>query len=188
VHVIPFSAEAAIGRVTIPLMESLLQELRPIVSGGGWNPRYNYEGFATYSSRRNANEAFGYVQVFRTGALEVVDCTTVSDRGGERLIPGAAFEGRMFESVPQYIKVEQRLGLSPPLLITITLLGVRGYVMAENSDPKFNQYPQPIDRDELALPEIVVPGYEFEPRTLLRPALDVLWHAAGWPGSPYSER
>jgi hypothetical protein len=40
-------------------------------------------------------------------------------------------------------------------------------------------YP-PVDRDDLLLPDVMVDEFGQQPATVLRPALDAIWQAAGW--------
>ena len=186
-HVIPFAAETGVNRVAVSLMESQIERLRPIISGSGWNSRYNYEGFATYSSRRNENEAFSYVQVFRTGALEAVDALTISEHNGKLTIPGMGFEKKMVEALGAYLQVEKDLGLVPPVMVAITLIGVRGAIMSENLEARrrYDQEEQPLDHENLYLPELVAEEYGLQPERILRPAFDTLWQSLGWPRSIY---
>lgn len=187
-HLIPFSAETGVNRVAVSLMESQIEKLRPII-GRGWSARYNYEGFATYSSR-HGDQAVSYVQVFRTGALEAVDALTISVRGGRLTIPGQGIEKRMIEALGGYLQVEKELGIVPPVLVAITLIGVKGAIMSENLEPmrSYDQAEQPLDHENLYLPELVVQEYGLQPEQILRPAFDTLWQSLGWPRSIYYDQ
>lgn len=71
------------------------------------------------------------------------------------------------------------------MLVMLSLIGVRGYRMTV--PPAAFDEGEPIDRDDLVVPEILVEEYETDPRSvasLLRPAFDAVWTACGYPRSP----
>jgi hypothetical protein len=41
------------------------------------------------------------------------------------------------------------------------------------------------DRDPLIIPEILIENFDGSPVRELRPTIDAIWNAAGWPGSPH---
>jgi len=41
----------------------------------------------------------------------------------------------------------------------------------------------PIDRDALLVPEVMVESFEFDSAEILKPILDAVWNATGWPRS-----
>jgi len=120
--------------------------------------------------------------------LEAVDALMVSvNNWGKLTIPGMGFEKKMVEALGAYLEVEKELGQAPPLMVGITLIGVRGAIMSENLEPmrQYDHAEQPLDHDNLYLPELVIEEYGLQPEQILRPAFDTLWQSLGWPRSIY---
>jgi hypothetical protein len=78
--------------------------------------------------------------------------------------------------------LQQRLGIEPPLFVTISLVGTKG-LMIITGDAYHDRWNNPIDRDVLLLPEVALEQIITNVNDLLRPALDTLWQAAGRPRS-----
>lgn len=79
--------------------------------------------------------------------------------------------------------MQEKLGVEPPLFIMLSLIGVRGYVMAVNHRLYLYDREHPIDRDVLVIPEIILDSYEFDATRVMKPLFDPVWNAAGWPRS-----
>jgi len=74
------------------------------------------------------------------------------------------------------------MGLSPPFLIALSLIGVRNCTIFV---PMHHPLPdQKIDRDLLLLPEILIEQFDFDLDRLLKQTLDALWNASGYDKSP----
>jgi hypothetical protein len=119
-----------------------------------------------------------YVQLFRTGAIEAVDGRLVGVEDGKRkllAIPG--WERELIEKLGEYLSVQQELGLTPPIFVLLTLLGVKDYHVSHGA---FRDTQAPIDRDVLLLPDLLVEDCSTSADTILRPAFDAVWQAAGW--------
>lgn len=184
-HMVPFGAFDASATFDIRSLERDTWALKPI-AGPLAGQRYNLDGLVVYG---HPGRAYGrsYVQLFRNGIVEAVETTmlesTVDD---EKLphIPGAEYEKRLLKSLPNYLSIQERLGVAPPLFVMLSLLGVSGY----NMDVKFGldlagDYGYGIDRDALVLPEIIIESFEIDPVEVMRPIFDTVWNAAGWPRS-----
>lgn len=96
-----------------------------------------------------------------------------------------AFERYVFRALAGHLALQEKLGVDPPVLVMLTLIGVRGYRMTVSA-PDF-EAGVPIDRDDLVVPEIPFEGYETDPQAVaarMRPAFDAVWNACGFPRSP----
>jgi len=76
------------------------------------------------------------------------------------------------------------MGCTPPVLVGISLIGVRGSTL------NLTFYEQtayggatPIDRDVLELPLVVTEDFDADPKQLLRPLIDMVWNACSLPTS-----
>lgn len=177
-HVVPLSALEPGFQLAVGDLYEHRVSLRPISGAfSGW--RYNFDGFLTYDKDREATWATSYLQVFRSGCLEAVhtDFFYVSD--GERRIRDITLGERLFDALNSYFGVLQTLEISPPILVLVTLLGVREY---EIFDPTRDlRRGHAIDRDTMICPEVSVEEWGQSAEQILRGPLDVIWNALGFP-------
>lgn len=166
-HLIPFISDYDIAPSAISDRRS---DISPLYSSGH-NSKFNLDGFVTFNKGTAS-----YAQVFRSGALETVSGYLIRD-GGEQKIPSTAIEEELISTVERLSKLLGELGVMPPLAVMVTLTGVRGFTMAVH--PRYIGRGEPIDRDELFLPEIVMNELDNTDRAL-RIILDALWNSAGW--------
>jgi hypothetical protein len=137
---------------------------------------FNVDGLLFASRERPATR---YAQVFRDGCIELV--SGWSDEASKyKAIPGPAFESALAEHVHRSEPLFSAIGISPPIVVMITLLGVKGWKIMKQggySDSVF-------DRDPVFIPELVLESFGGIVRGELKPLLDFVWNAAGDPGSP----
>lgn len=158
-------------RFTIPLQP---------IRATAWNHRFNFDGFLTYS----ADALNNYVQLFRSGAIEAVDCTLLDypKISSAPFIPLSAFERILIDTSVRCIGLQKQLGFTPPFFIMVSLIGVRGYWA--KSDSFLTPSGSAIDRDTVIPNDIVFEESQAEPSRILRPIFDTIAQAAGLPGSP----
>jgi hypothetical protein len=184
-HIVPFGAFNPDARFDISSITHDIWTLEPIC-GSVAGHRYNLEGLVSYD-HPSGPEGPPYVQVFRNGIVEAVETRVLPFRFDDEeipRIPSVAYEEELLKALPRYLLVQEQLGVSPPLVVMLTLLGVRGYVMAvRHKLDRFGEHAYPIDRDVLLLPEAVMESFEIEPGKLMQPIFDAIWNAAGWPRS-----
>jgi WXXGXW repeat (2 copies) len=75
------------------------------------------------------------------------------------------------------------VGVTPPLLVGLTLTGVRGWKVL-HSPYWYNDLDGTVDRDVVAVPEVVLSDPAIDTDVLLRPIFDFVWNGGGWAGSP----
>lgn len=124
---------------------------------------------------------FGYTQIFRNGAIEATKAKIVDTFEGKRYIPSGTLERAVFQSLPSYINGLRDLGVPSPLIILITLEGVKdaAYKIHDNV---FGD-PEPVmERDLVFLPECVINEYgdAADYHRAVKPAFDALWDIAGF--------
>jgi hypothetical protein len=173
-HVLPISSFDPLSQIDLrsPKNIDLMEKLAPIYAMG-WNHRYNFDGFLNYREQNS------YVQLFRNGAIEAVDSLLLAERDGQKLIPGVAFGHEILTSTNKYLKIENELGLQPPVFIMLSIIGIKDYKIHAGQGFFYMNKPS-IDRDVLILPEAVVDSYDVDIAEALRNSFDALWQAAGW--------
>lgn len=184
-HVVPLSAVDSSVRYDVAEILASYDNpnFRPL-TGMAWNHRINFDGALTYAPGDDRG-AQSYTQVFRTGAIEGVEAFMLRREynGREHLIPSTDFETSLIDALGRYLALLSDIEASPPYLIGLSLLGVRGLRMAV-SQRYFSGDVEPIDRDDLIIPEEVLETVAAPPHTLMRPLLDAVWNAVGWKCSP----
>lgn len=120
------------------------------------------------------------VQMFRSGALEFVSGEIAEQREdlplGEEfwLLPGISFGARVVKVTGLFLTAHEALGLDPPVLLLISLLGTRGCAFAGSARIKS------FDREVGPLPDVYVQDFGDDAPPLVRPVLDIVWQAAGY--------
>ncbi len=191
-HIVPFAAFQPGERFDLSTLKShkkLLTPLDDYPSGS----RYNLDGLVYYSNRRDNSSPYSYTQAFWNGSIEAVDTNLLSPelRGlDSAYIPSGNFEEALVGAVGRYRSAQELLGVEAPLVIMLSLLGVRGFhieapkrVMQVQRELHAEQ--PVIDRDDVIVPGTIADDFEFEPSAIMKNAFDAVWNAAGWPGSVY---
>lgn len=187
-QIVPFGVLGTPAQVVDPqqLAEAARGRLLPLY-GGIEGVRFNFDGFLMYDSSGQPpdEEPVGYLQVFRNGTIEAVDAKLLTPRREEKLIPITLVEQNLIEASGSYLRFQRDIGVEPPFFVMVTLMDVHGYRVpqARGHDARFNVHL--IDRDILPIPELIVDEFDIDIPRMLKPALDAIWHAGDWPGSPH---
>jgi Schlafen, AlbA_2 len=177
-HLVPTSSFSLGNQIDLNRAFDAQQLLHPM-GGLGFTPRINFEGFSNLHYDTDGR-CWSYTQIFRNGAIEAVKVRVVSDlKKGELWIPTLDFDKWIFEHLPNYLSTLQSLDVPPPIVLMITLQGVRGARLAVEPRP-LEDLPA-LDRDVLELPEVVIEHYgtDVDYQRAARPAFDALWNTGG---------
>jgi len=128
-----------------------------------------------------------YTQIYRSGAVESV-CGQffIQNEKGELKIASLTFEDEIIKGISKILHIQQEINAPYPIAILLSLIGIRGYSMALPTRTVSFNATQPIDRDDLLLPEII-----FEPNQidnigkLMKPVFDIIWNASDFKESFY---
>jgi hypothetical protein len=184
-HVVPFNAFS--GGQTFPVSKIFDQNFLPLSppgNSGGWSNRHNFDGMVTYSHMGDTLPSPSYLQLFRTGIIETVDTRQIQvtdSTKGQITMWGEEFEKHVLGNVQRYLDVQASLGVTPPVVIMLSLLNVKGAVMY--TAVPYNQ--KRIDRDHLLVPEVMAETFTTDKGQLMKPVFDVIWNACGYAESPY---
>ncbi len=176
-HLLPLSAfDPSISFDPVSFENTPWKALSPIGSSGG-SQTYNFDGFLRYTKFSSSEVTGTYVLAFRSGAIEAVEATRLN-RESIFLEP---FERTIINATRMYLAFQKRIGLQPPVLAMLSLVGVKGRTMQAGNDRGGPE--RPIDRDVLVLPEILVDDFDADPGKFMKPAFDQIWNACGLEGS-----
>ncbi|MCA9406905.1 MAG: ATP-binding protein [Candidatus Omnitrophica bacterium] len=158
-------------------------KLAPFFGRSGWSGRYNFDGYLTFTGTPE-NKFRSYTQFFRNGIIEAVDShiirsRTTQEQTTEKLIPSSGFEEELIHSLYRYMKFQESYKIELPIIVFVTLIGVKGYKMALRHNPWHDELPA-IDKDLLNLPEVMIENYETKSEHILLPCINAVWNACGF--------
>lgn len=177
-HIMPLSMVDPTRQIDIAKLKPEDSRMR-LLCCYGRDTRLNVDGRLVFDKWENATD---YTQFFRSGAIEAVNTTLLSTKNERRSIPSVALEQKMVNAVENYLELLRDLGVGTPIVLGVSFLGVKGYMLAVNERFSFHDV-FPIDRDNLVLPETVVEDLSTPAPTVLRPTFDMVWNACGLPRS-----
>lgn len=179
-HILPlcsFRAGFRIGLERVTACDA--QMLRPMAARSVVS-QFNYDGLITSSSTEKS--AYSHVQVFRNGCLEAADTSLLEPKDGRKFFPSAAFEREVIQCGERLLGLMRSLEVSPPYVVMLSFLGVRGYNMFVGSI-RWQPSAHPVERDHLYLDEVIIDDSTPSFSRAIRPAFDQAWNSCGWPQS-----
>ncbi len=183
-HVLPVESFTQPPSLDMRSLSNEFIKLPPLYSSE-WDKRLNLDGLLTFDLSPDRT-CLGYAQLFRTGAIETVDCVLLHpQKNGSRMIPTIAYELELLRCLPRLLAFQKELGLLPPIFVLVSMIGVQNYAMTVQHNPlRSSRDWNRIDRDTLLLPDVVVEDFNEKAEVILRPVFDAVWQSAGFPGSP----
>ncbi|MBX3579876.1 MAG: putative DNA binding domain-containing protein [Rhizobiaceae bacterium] len=177
IHILPFAAFNGGSQIDVSAARDIANLLQPIASNG--DSRINFEGFMVV---RTANVPHGYTQVFRNGIIEATKVRVATLRENLLSIPTRSFLEPIFARLPSYVRALQALNVPPPYGVSITLIDVAGAILGID---QWGEDQYRIDRPTLILPMQVIADYGSDAayRNAIKPAVDALWNAVGFPSA-----
>lgn len=197
IHLLPlesFSTRLTLTQDTLLSLEKETELLRPIFTSNWHSPRINLEGMYSFSGV--ADEfAHSYIQVFRSGAIEVVE-SSILDRADGNIMPGKVYESYTLEGIRRGLEITKKVAVNTPVLVCVSLLNVRGVEMNYRDTTSSGttirrgrfDHEHAIRQKDLILPGVLIGDYDDNVDKLMKPALDLVWNACGIPGSQFYDK
>jgi hypothetical protein len=177
-HIIPFGSFDPSSRFDISSLGKAQTFVLPIcVNVPGLDIRYNFDGFLTYIPISKNGTSPAYLQLFHNGIIESVEASIIYNE-----FISKEYERLLNNSIERFLKFQKSLGVEPPIVIMLSLLGVFGTKIYVPS-PFGIQKPHGIDRENLLIPEVMIESFDCKPAQVMKPIFDAIWNAAGWPRS-----
>ena len=181
-HVVPFDAFSG-GRTfdVSRIYDPEIRSLRPLTVNSGFSSRHNFDGIVTYSDIGDKTPIPSYLQLFRSGIIESVDTRQINTYDKEQLmIPGTGWEDILLGAVRQYFDIQANIGVTPPIVVMLSLLNVKGARMSGGYSSFGDDR---VDRDHLLVPEVMAESFTSDCAQVLKPSFDAIWNACGYSGS-----
>lgn len=146
----------------------------PTLDGGNVGRRYNYDGHLAYDGAAG-HGFFGYAQVFRNGSIELA---AITGRPDDKTVNPWNWETQLVEALRFYLPRLKEHGVELPLVVLVSVLGVRGYGLRVSNLRRRGGEPI-VDRDTLLLPDVLVEDYAVDVPRMMKPVFDAMWQALG---------
>ena len=188
VHVVPFeSFRVGFGLDLEGAMKHAQGGLLPLGTGSNGHA-YNLDGVYCFDEFPACN---AYTHVFRNGIVETASRRLLTAPQGQKLIPCGAVPRDVIQHIRSVMAFYQRLGISPPFVVAMSILNVTGFEFATSTEMGIGYYTRSVDREDLVIPETLVQDFETSPVDVCRPIFDGLFNATGfakWPDYPKYKR
>ena len=154
------------------------QDLIPSKSYGGAEKRVNFDGLLINHLKSGDATTSTYLQLFEDGKIELVDSSIAFESGNNKNFD-RNFDESIFFNAKKYIDYLATTSVTCPLVVMVSFLKVLNYCVLIPLD--FGRRAgEPIDRENLLLPEVLVNSFDDNPEVFLRPTLDSFWRACGF--------
>ncbi|WP_276682429.1 helix-turn-helix domain-containing protein [Empedobacter brevis] len=181
VHIIPF------GFLDYQILDfsmaenNLTSKMRPL-SSYAWDKMYNIDGFSTFSTSSDRNIISSYNQIFRNGIYEIYSSNLFYQTRYNNII---GFDGEqaileIMRCVEEGLFVLNEMKVEPPFLISFSFHNVKDKIM----DNQRSHYVRSFKQNEIVFPLVLIPTYENDIKSSLKPNFDILWQSFGYSKSP----
>jgi hypothetical protein len=158
------------------------QKLAPISLDYGSNLRFNFDGLVTFKEHGQSELSYTYLQLFRNGIVESVSTIYFLHELTPPKVDIHPLEKELIEALERFFMIQSFLETEPPYFLIFTLLGVRGFSIPTKGSS--SRHDNIIDKNDLLVPEILIEDISIPASTILKPAFDTIWNAAGLSQSP----
>jgi hypothetical protein len=141
--------------------------------------QFNMHGLMNFAGDTLGQGADSYGLLFRSGAIEGVDCANSSSDGA--FVESVTFANRIVAVARNYLGVQRSLGIATPSAAMLTFCQARGFRMRVQRQGGSDFWSPPLVDDLVAMPEVVFETDDADVPSTLRPMLNVAWQAFGMP-------
>lgn len=177
VHVMPLASMSGQEEVDILSAKKRYLELA-LSTFGSFGSTLNLDGLFVYQTT-GREELYNYLQLYRSGAVEIYGSPFAMERGDQTFIPSQDLATFLHEAIGKALATPAKFGISGGAYLGISLLEVEGHVLGVGQT--FNmRYKAIADRRHLILPERWVENIDdFRVDDVVKPLLDMLWQCFG---------
>ena len=136
VHLVPYEAFGTPASLELNAVTGS-GLFHPPFEAGASTTRWNLDGLLTYDRSREDQGAHAYAQLFRTGIHEGVEASMIghlqSDRPGPPIFYGGWMDASLGRHLANPFAVLERIGVRPPIVLLVSVLGIRNYQVVQVS-------------------------------------------------------
>ncbi len=183
-HAIPLSIADPASSFDLGPLPKQLALLYPIYAAVH-SSRFNFEGYLAFDLSGPQGGVQAYTQVFRSGSIETVTRRLLRRDNDPPRIPSVTFELECLRAAKRLLQCQDLLGVAPPIALCLTVLDAKGFEMAVGREQWYLRDEHVlIERDDLLVQPVLIESFSANAIKAFRPALDAVWNAAGFSGSP----
>lgn len=172
VHMVPLPTLDDRGAVDIVAMIATGTHMPVPLGGRGEQVSVNFEGVC------NSVGPGGYGELFRTGAYEGTHLLSIHD--GKPYVASIALANMIVGAVRRGVSLQTSYDFPFPTAVMLSLCDARDVSMRLPTEFGSGYYDtQPLGRDTLAVPHVVIDGPKVDIPMALRPMLNAMWNAFG---------
>lgn len=179
-HFVP--TQAALGLVQVNPVPYSDSRYLPLWGTSSGRARLNVDGALAV---RNASPegTHGYSQFFRNGFFEATYVLKLRDDGERANLPSLRYEEQLIALLNVFTAELVHLGIEPELSVMLSILRADEVRLGVSANFEFLDDHQTLfDRRTLVLPDVLAQS-TVKPEAALKPLFDLVWQAAGFPGS-----
>ncbi|WP_310564231.1 ATP-binding protein [Hydrogenophaga sp.] len=180
-HFVP--TQAALGLVNVDPVRYTVDNARrlPVLGMVGLDARINLDG-ALAVRNPNPRGTFGYSQLFRSGFFETVKVLE-SREGGHAALGSQTYEEQVIRVLDLLREEYLQLGVGLEMTCMVSILGAKRVELGlDKWRYHLEDHQGYFDRDAVVLPDVLL-APEVPSAKAMRPVFDLVWQAAGLPGS-----
>ncbi len=181
-HALPINILNEVWPRVLTIQDQVNAGAVSIIGGTFTSWRFNLDGFVVHTLVRDLSRQC-YTQLFRDGGIEALSGTVIARDEQRNGFYAWGMEAQVIAALQRYQNFWQTIGVTPPILIGLTISGVNGWKVLQNPYG-FSDLDEVIDRDVISPPDVVLSDFASPPDVELRPLFDVVWNGGGWRGSP----
>jgi hypothetical protein len=177
-HLVPLISLSNQQLYDIKTINLVNESTKPLLTSG-WSTSYNFDGIISFDSSQTKTES--YTQFFRNGIIEAVTTKLLYSIGpGIQVLPSTLFETMLFEALNSYFKIYKAINVDFPIFVFVSIVNYKDISLGvgEYISQAYNLHS--IDRDLLAIPEVLVESNQIYFHKILRPIFDSLWNSCGF--------
>lgn len=147
--------------------------------------QFNLDGLLTYKFESGQKAITSYIQYFRNGIIEAYTnrCQFTDEKTGQVHIMGNEIVTTTIFTISHMVEVLKVLGIEPPFVVYLSLLGVEGAMFLTPPSTLIGQ----LMRSDVLLPPVLINTYTFtfpELFDLLQPVFNIIWQGVNAPECP----
>ena len=186
IHLLPFESFPSEKHYDLSVFKGQYQVIKPM-RFHAYDQEFNFDGLLHFCVGAD-RKCLDYVQVYTDGKIEVVDGYYLSYNDRKEL-PIFSIEEDIIKSTKECLLFQEKLGIYPPLIFYLALLGAKGFSIRYGKIDDFFDNIHPIDREDLILPRIFIHNFDVNLENILKTSFDRIWNACGYPRSyHYNEK
>jgi hypothetical protein len=179
-HVMPFSMLDPTIEHDLDLLTGLDSPFP--IGTDSFTYQYNFDGKVFFKPLESGYTTT-YVQFYRNGIVEA--CANNLFNNEDKLLGSVGLESYLINALNNYLGRLKLLNVSEPFAVGLSVVRAKGCTL-QIYTPKWGRPdPIPFGSNQMVVPELRIESYDEAPHTILRPAFNRIWNAAGRNGSAY---